>query len=142
MAAGGLQLRHVAGLTAPDLRPPTVAEAGDAFAALRVAHLVCRLPRGVRLRLRDVVDRLNADHLDWSFSRPVVVAAVVQLQANWLADYRTEQGFELTDGPAGEEVLIEDSARIEPWLVRQVERLAAECRSRLSDFARDEGAIA
>lgn len=142
MAAGSLALREVAGLPAPDLRPPTVAETGDPFAALRIAHLVCRLPRGTPVRLRDVVDRLNAEHLDWSFSRSVVAAAVVQLQANWIADYRTGPGFELADGPAGDELLIEDSARVEPWLVRQFERLAAECRQRLSDFARDEGAIA
>jgi hypothetical protein len=63
------------------------------------------------------------------------------VQSNWTADYRSQQGFELTDGEAGEEVLIEDSARVGPWLVRQVERLAAECRERLRTFARDEGAV-
>ncbi len=137
-----LELREVPALPAPDLRPPTVAEAGDPFAGLRAAHLVARLPRGVPVRLRDVVDRLNADYLDWSFSRPVVAATVVQMQANWLADFRTVSGFELRQGEHGDELIIEDSVRVEPWLVRQVERLAAECRARLRDFARDEGAIA
>ena len=40
-----LSLREVPGLPDPDVRPPTVAEAGDPFAALRVAHLVARIPR-------------------------------------------------------------------------------------------------
>jgi hypothetical protein len=91
--------------------------------------------------LRDIVDRLNADYLDWSFSRPVVASVVVQLQANWLADFRSERGFELREGEAGDELIIEDSGRVEPWLVRQVARLAAECRVRLDAFARDEGAV-
>lgn len=136
-----LPLRDVPGLPDPDIRPPTIAEAGDPFAALRVAHLVARIPRGEAVRLRDLVDRLNADYLDWSFSRPVVAAVVVQLQSNWTADFRTQQGFELADGPAGDELTIEDSARVEPWLVRQVERLAAESQERLRAFARDEGAV-
>ena len=137
-----LPLREVPGLPAADLRPPIVAELGDPFAGLRVAHLLARVERGAPVRLRDVVDRLNADYLDWSFSRAVVVAVAVQLQSNWLADFRSATGFELTEGPHGEEIVIEDSVRVEPWLVRQVERLAAECRERLRTFARDEGAIA
>lgn len=136
-----MELLDVPGLPAADLRPPTVAEPGDPFAGLRVAHLIARLPRGVPVRLRDVVERLNAEHLDWSFSRAVAASVVVQLQSNWLADFRVERGFELSDGPAGEELTIEDSVRVEPWLVRQVERLAAECHERLRLFARDEGAI-
>lgn len=137
-----LSLRDAAGLPGPDLRPPIVAESGDPFAALRVAHLLARIERGTPVRLRDIVDRLNADYLDWSFSRAVVVAVAVQLQSNWTADFRTADGFELGDGAHGEEITIEDSARVEPWLVRQVERLAAECHERLRAFARDEGAIA
>ncbi len=119
-----LELRDVPGLPDPDLRPPIVADAGDPFASLRVAHLVARLPRGAPIRLRDMVDRLNADYLDWSFSRPVVAAVVVQLQSNWIADFRTQHGFDLFEGSAGDELTIEDSARVEPWLVRQVERYA------------------
>jgi hypothetical protein len=136
-----LQLRDVPGLPDPDVRPPIVADSGDPFASLRVAHTVARLPRGVPVRLRDVVDSLNAEYLDWSFARPVVAAVVVQLQSNWIADFRTQQGFDLADGPAGDELTVEDSVRVEPWLVRQVERYADECRRRLSTFAKDEGAI-
>jgi hypothetical protein len=125
----------------PHIRPPIVAEQGDPFASLRVAHLLARLSRGAPVRLRDVVDRLNAEYLDWSFSRAVVVATAVQLQANWTADFRTQNGFDLYDGPQGEELTIEDTTRVEPWLVRQVARYAEECRQRLKAFARDEGAI-
>ena len=136
-----LALRDATGLPDPNISPPTVAESGDPFAGVRVAHLIARIPRGEAVRLRDLVDRLNSDYLDWSFSRPIVAAVVVQMQSNWTADYRSQQGFELSDGAAGEEVVIEDSARVGPWLVRQVERLAAECRERLRTFARDEGAV-
>ena len=136
-----LTLREVAGLPDPNIRPPTVAEPGDPFAAVRVAHVIARLPRGRAIRLRDIVDRLNADYLDWSFSRGVVVAVAVQLQANWIADFRTQLGFDLEHGEAGEELTIEDSSRVEPWLIRQVARYADECRERLRTFARDEGAI-
>jgi hypothetical protein len=140
-AAGGLELREVAGLPEPNLQPPTLAVAGDPFAALRVVHLVARLPRGRPVRVRDLVDRLNADYLDWSFSRPVVIAAIVQLQANWLVDYRTRDGLLLEEGAAGPELTIEARSRVEPWLVRQVERLAAECGEVLRLFARDQGAL-
>ncbi len=136
-----MQLREVTGLRRPEARPPVIAEPGDPFAAVRVAHLLAQIPRGVPVRLRDIVDQLNVEYLDWSFSRPVVDAVAVQLQANWNADFRTQAGFELTDGPAGGELTIEDSVRVEPWLVRQVSRLEAECEARLRDFARDEGSV-
>lgn len=135
-----LDLRDVPRLPDPNLNPPLIAESGDPFAGVRVAHLVARIPRGTPVRLRDIVDRLNADYLDWSFSRPVVLSVLVQLQANWMTDYRTREGILLQDGAQGEEVVIEDTDRVEPWLVRQVERLAADCRERLFNFARDEGA--
>lgn len=134
-----LTLRDGNGLPDPNLRPPTVAESGDPFAGLHVAHLIARLPRGQPVRLRDMVDRLNADYLDWSFSRPVVAAVAVQLAANWQSDFRTGLGFEVSGGERGDELRIEDSGRAETWLARQVERYEAECRERLDSFARDEG---
>ena len=136
-----LELRELSGLPDPNIQPPNVAVSGDPFAALRVVHLVARLPRGRAIRVRDIVDRLNADYLDWSFSRGVVVDAIVQLQSNWLSDYRTREGILLEDGPAGPELIIEDSNRVDPWMVRQVDRLAAECRAALALFARDQGAL-
>jgi hypothetical protein len=136
-----LELREVTGLADPNIQPPTVAVSGDPFATLRVVHLVARLPRGRAIRVRDAVDRLNADYLDWSFSRDVVLNAVVQLQSNWLSDYRTRDGILLEDGAAGPELTIEDSGRVDPWIRRQVDRLAEECREALSIFARDQGAV-
>lgn len=137
-----LELLEVPNLPDPNIRPPTVAQSGDPFAALRICHLCARLPRGAPVRIRDVVDRLNVDYLDWSFSRSVVISVAVQLQSNWVADFRTSTGFELADGERGEELVIEDSPRAGPWLVRQVERLAAECRDQLAAFARAEGDLA
>jgi hypothetical protein len=134
-------LRSIADLAAADLQPPVVAQAGDPFADLRVVHLLARIPRGQPVRVRDIVERLNAEHLDWSFSRTVVVAAIVQLQANWRADYRSSDGIALAEGTAGPEVVIEDSARVDPWILRQVERRRDECLARLQAFAQDEGAI-
>ena len=134
-----MKLRDDANLPDPNITPPVVAESGDPFAGLRIAHLIARLPRGESVRLADVVDRLNADHLDWSFSRLVVAAVAVQLAANWQADFRTTVGFELVDGDRGGELLIEDTPRAQTWLLGQVERLAAACRLRLQAFARHEG---
>lgn len=136
-----LNLRDTAGLPDPHLMPPQVAEVGDPFAELRVVHLLARIPRGVPVRLRDIVDRLNAEHVDWSFTRPVVATAVLQLQANWAADYRTTEGIVVGDDATGGTVQIEDSSRVDPWIVRQVERLADECRGRLRAFAIEEGAL-
>jgi hypothetical protein len=134
-------LRPITDLPAADLRPPVVAEAGDPFADLRVVHLLARIPRGQPVRVRDIVEHLNAENLDWSFSRSVVISAIVQLQANWRVDYRSSDGIELLEGAAGPELVIEDSSRVDPWVVRQVGRRREECLARLQAFALDEGAI-
>lgn len=136
-----LTLIETPGLPDPELQPPTIAERGDPFAELRVVHLVARLQRGVPIRVRDLVDHLNARYVDWSFSRNVVIAALVQLQANWLADFRSVSGVDLREGSAGAEVVLEDSPRTGPWLVSQADRLAAMCTERLRVFAVEEGAI-
>jgi hypothetical protein len=122
----------------PDARiqPPTIAESGDPFSALRVIDLVARIGRGRPVRVADLVARLNAEHLDWLFSRQVVVDTLVALQANWMADYRNASGIVLVDGPHGPTVTIEDSSRVDPWIVRQANREAAACRERLAEFAR------
>lgn len=136
-----LDLRDLPGLPDPSIQPPTVAHSGDPFSALRIVHLVARVPRGRPLRVRDLVDRLNADYLDWTFSRPVVIDAIVQLQSNWLSDYRTRDGILIEEGDAGPELTVEDSGRVNPWIIRQVERLAADCREALQVFARDQGNV-
>ena len=136
-----LPLVETPGLPDPELQPPTIAERGDPFAELRVVHLVARLERGLPVRVRDMVDHLNARYVDWSFSRNVVVAALVQLQANWLADFRSVSGVDLREGLAGPELVLEDTPRMTPWLVGQAARLAAVCTERLRAFAVEEGAI-
>lgn len=137
-----MRLRETGALPAADLRPPVLAEAGDPFAELRVVHLLARVPRGAPVRVRDIVDQLEADHLDWSFSAAVVVAAIVQLQANWLSDYRNSDGIVLADGAVGAELTIEDSSRVDPWIGRQLQRLRAACEDELRRFAVEHGGFA
>ena len=83
-----------------------------------------------------LVDALNADHLDWLFSRAVVADALIALQANWMADYRNGAGFELAEGEYGTTLTIEDSSRVDPWIVSQAQRTAAACREALREFSR------
>jgi hypothetical protein len=123
-------------MPAPDVAPPVVAESGDPFAALRVIDLLARLPRGKPVELRSIVDRLNATHLDWLFSERVVADAVVQLAANWAADFRSTAGVVIDEGAYGPTVTIEDSPRVDPWIVRQAQRIAASCGEILADFSR------
>jgi hypothetical protein len=124
------------GLPDADLTPPVLAESRDPFTSLRVIHLLARIERGRPVRIADVVDRLNANHLDWIFSAAVVADVAVGLQANWMADYRNGSGIVLEDGPYGPAILIEDSSRVDPWIVRQAERERAACRDRLATFSR------
>lgn len=136
-AAAELVLRPAPpGLPEPTISPPVVAESGDPFAALRVVHLLARIERGRPVRVAALVDHLNATYLDWLFDARVVTDVLIQLQANWVADYRSLGGIVLDDGPTGVTVTIEASSRVDPWIVRQAERLAAECRARLVEFAR------
>lgn len=123
----------------PNLHPPAVAESGDPFSALRVVHLLARLPRGERVPIGELTARLNAEFLDWAFSARVVSDTIAQLQANWIADYRTVEGIRLEDDPSGAWLEIDDSPRTGPWLVEQAQRLAAECQAQLREFARGEG---
>ena len=125
-----------AGLPEPVLAPPVVAESADPFTAVRVIDLLARIERGRPVRLDDIVDRLNATYLDWLFPRSVVADVAVALQSNWMADYRNSSGIVLDDGSYGPTIEIEDSSRVDPWIVRQAEREAAACRERLAAFSR------
>ena len=127
------------GLPDPAIVPPTIAEAGDPFTAIRVIDLLARLERGRPIRLADIVDRLNATYLDWLFTIPVVAAVAIQLQANWLSDYRNSSGIVVKDGALGPTIAIEDSSRVDPWIVRQAQREAAACTERLAEFSRRDG---
>jgi hypothetical protein len=125
-----------AGLPDAAIVPPTIAEAGDPFTAIRVIDLLARLERGTPVRLSDVVDRLNATWLDWLFTVPVVADVALQLQSNWMADYRNGSGIVVEDGPLGPTIAIEDSSRVDPWIVRQARREAVSCTERLAEFSR------
>jgi hypothetical protein len=117
-------------------RPPVVAESGDPFAALRVIDLLARLPRGRPVPVAAIVDRLNATYLDWLFEERVVADVLLQLQANWMADYRNTAGIVIESGPRGATVALEDSSRVDPWIVRQARREADACRDALLAFSR------
>jgi hypothetical protein len=125
-----------AGLPDPAITPPTVAESGDPFAAVRVIDLLARLERGRPIRIADIAERLDATWLDWLFSPSVVADVALQLQANWMADYRNASGIVVEDGPLGPTLTIEDSSRVDPWIVRQAQRAAASCTERLAEFSR------
>jgi hypothetical protein len=125
-----------AGMPGVDLAPPVVAESGDPFTALRVVDLVARLPRGRAVAIGAIVDHLNATHLDWLFEPRVVADALIQLQANWLVDYRNSSGIVIEDGPSGATLTVEDSSRVDPWIARQAQRLADACREELLAFSR------
>jgi hypothetical protein len=125
-----------AGLPDPHIAPPHVAEPGDPFSTLRVIDVVARMDRGRPIRLDDLVDRLNATWLDWLFTRPVVIDTMVTLQANWMADYRNASGIVLGSGPYGDTVTLEDSSRVDPWIVGQATRIEQACRAALAEFAR------
>jgi hypothetical protein len=124
------------GLPDASVQPPNVAESGDPFAGLRVLDLLARIERGRPTRIADIVDRLNATHVDWMFDSGVVIDVVLQLQANWMSDYRNASGIVIDDGPYGATVEIEDSTRVDSWIVRQAQREAAACRDRLAEFSR------
>jgi hypothetical protein len=124
------------GLPDPAIHPPAVAEAGDPFAAVRVIDLLARIERGRPVRVADVADRLNATYLDWLFSPAVVADVALQLQSNWMTDYRNSSGIVVDDGLYGTTIAIEDSSRVDPWIVRQARRMAAACTERLAEFSR------
>jgi hypothetical protein len=126
------------GLPDPNIAPPTVAEVGDPFAAVRVIDLLARIERGRPIRLADIASRLDATYLDWLFPVEVVAQVALQLQVNWMADYRNSSGIVIDDGPTGATLTIEDSSRVDPWIVRQAQRTAASCTERLHEFSRQD----
>jgi hypothetical protein len=123
-------------MPAPDPVPPVIAESGDPFAALRIVDLVARVPRGRAVELAAIVGRLNATYLDWLFDERVVADALLQLQVNWMADYRNTTGIVVDEVDGRAELTIEDSSRVDPWIARQAQRLAATCREALLEFSR------
>jgi hypothetical protein len=127
------------GMPAPDLAPPQIARAGDPFAALRVVHFVARLRRNETLQLRDVVTALNAEFLDWSFSEKVVLAELVQLQANWSISFHGDDRIVLDRNERGHTLLVVDSQKMNAFLVNEAKRLVEACTGELRDFALGDG---
>ncbi len=116
--------------------PPVIAEPDDPFTALRVFMALGRMDRGRQLPVDTLVAHLNAVHLDWLFTRDAVVSVLVALRANWMADYRNVSGIVLDESRSGVTVTLEDTPRVDPWLVRQALRALDQCRASLLEFAR------
>ena len=128
-----------AGMPDPNLVPPQLARSGDPFAALRLVHFVSRLRRNETLQLRDVVAALNASYLDWYFSEKVVLAEIVQLQANWGISFHGDDRIVLDRNERGHTLLITDSTKMTTFLVSEARRLAEACEQELRAFTLGDG---
>ena len=127
------------GMPEPSLAPPQIARAGDPFAALRVVHFISRLRRNETLQLRDVVSALNAEFLDWYFAEKVVLAELVQLQANWGISFHGDDRIVLDRNERGHTLLIVDSTKMSSFLVNEARRLADACAEELRRFTLGDG---
>jgi hypothetical protein len=127
------------GMPDPDLAPPQVARSGDPFAALRIVHYVSRLRRNETLQLRDVVATLNAEYLDWYFSEKVVLAELVQLQANWSISFHGDDRIVLDRNERGHTLLVIDSTKMTSFLVNEAQRLREACEEELRRFTLGDG---
>jgi hypothetical protein len=127
------------GMPDPNLTPPQLARSGDPFARLRIVYFVSRLTRNVTHQLRDVVAALNAAFLDWSFAEKVVLAELVQLQANWSISFHGDDRIILDRNERGHTLLIVDSSRMTPFLVAQARAAADACEEELRRFTLGDG---
>ena len=127
------------GIPDPDIAPPQIARSGDPFAALRIVHFVSRLQRNETLQVRDVVAALNAAHLDWYFSEKVVLAELVQLQANWSISFHGDDRIVLDRNERGHTLLVIDSTKMTTFLVNEARRLAEACNEELRRFTLGDG---
>jgi hypothetical protein len=127
------------GMPEPDLVPPQIARSGDPFGSLRIVHFVSRLARNRTHQVRDVVAALNAAFLDWSFSEKVVLAELVQLQANWGISFHGEDRIVLDRNERGHTLLIVDSTKMSSFLVAEGRRLADACTEELRRFTLGDG---
>ena len=130
------------GMPAADPVPPQIARIGDPFAAVRIVHFVSRLRRNETLQLRDVVAELNAAYLDWSFSEKVVLAQLVQLQADWSISFHGDDRIILDRNERGHTLLIVDSSKMAPFLIGQVTRLLRACEDEQRRFTLGDGVSA
>jgi hypothetical protein len=127
------------GMPDPSLAPPQLARSGDPFAALRVVHAVARLRRNETHQLRDVVAALNAEFMDWYFSEKVVLAELVQLQANWAISFHGDDRIVLDRNERGHTLLVIDSTKMSTFLVNEARRLETACIDELREFTLGDG---
>jgi hypothetical protein len=128
-----------AGMPRPDLVPPQIARGGDPFARLRIVHFVSRLRRNVTLQLRDVVAALNAEMLDWYFPEKVVLAELVQLQANWAISFHGDDRIVLDRNERGHTLLIVDSSKMTPFLIAEASRAVEQAEEEQRRFTLGDG---
>ncbi len=127
------------GMPDPRVSPPQIARSGDPFAALRIVHFLSRVRRNATLQLRDVVAALNAEFLDWYFSEKVVLAELVQLQANWSISFHGDDRIVLDRNERGHTLLVTDSTKMSSFLVNEARRLAEACDEELRRFTLGDG---
>jgi hypothetical protein len=128
-----------AGMPEPDLVPPQIARVGDPFARVRILHFTSRLRRNAPLQLRDVVAALNAAYLDWYFSEKVVLAELVQLQANWAISFHGEDRIVLDRNERGHTLLIVDSTKMSAFFVSEARRAVEACEEEQRRFTLGDG---
>lgn len=128
-----------AGMPDADPIPPQIGRIGDPFASVRIVHFVSRLRRNRTLQLRDVVAELNAAYLDWSFTEKVVLAQLVQLQADWSIGFHGDDRIVLDRNERGHTLLITDSTKMTPFLVAQVNRYLDACAAEQRRFTLGDG---
>src|SRR6185503_20876932 len=119
--------------------PPQIARIGDPFATLRLVASIARLRRNETLQLRDVVASLNAAYLDWYFAEKVVLAGLVQLQANWSISFHGDDRIVLDRNERGHTLLIVDSSRMTAFLVAEAKRAADDAEEELRRFTLGDG---
>ncbi len=127
------------GMPDPNLAPPQIARTGDPFARLRFLHFLSRLRRNTTHQVRDVTGALNAAFLDWSFSEKVVLAELVQLQANWAISYHGDDRIVLDRNERGHTLLIVDSTKMTSFLVAEGRRANEAAEEELRRFTLGDG---
>jgi hypothetical protein len=127
------------GMPDPDLVPPQIARSGDPFASVRIVHFLSRVRRNATHQVRDIVASLNAAFMDWSFSEKVVLAAIVQLQANWSISFHGDDRIVLDRNERGHTLLIVDSTKMSAFFISEARRLVARCEEEQRTFTLGDG---
>ncbi len=82
---------------------------------------------------------LNSEYLDWYFAEKVVLAELVQLQANWSISFHGDDRIVLDRNERGHTLLIVDSTKMNSFLVNEATRLAEACTEELRRFTLGDG---